>query len=109
MEATSTVFALALGVGIACQLLARHLRLPSIVLLLGAGVALGPDFLDWIRPADLGDGLLPLVSLAVAVILFEGGLGLDLGRLRRSATPIRRLVTLGAFVTAVGAASPPTS
>jgi NhaP-type Na+/H+ or K+/H+ antiporter len=103
MEAQpSTVFALALGVGIACQLLARHLRMPAIVLLLGAGVALGPDGLAWIRPADLGAGLLPIVSLAVAVILFEGGLGLDLRRLRRAATPIRRLVTLGAFVTTVG-------
>lgn len=103
MEAhPTTVFALALGIGIACQLLARHLRVPAIVLLLGAGVALGPDGLGWIRPADLGAGLLPIVSLAVAVILFEGGLGLDLRRLRRAATPIRRLVTLGAFVTTVG-------
>ena len=99
----SFIFALALGVGVACQLIARHTRVPSIVLLLGAGVALGPDLLGWVNPEALGDGLLPIVSLAVAIILFEGGLNLDMRRLRREATPIRRLVTLGAVVTMAGA------
>jgi Kef-type K+ transport system membrane component KefB len=37
------VVALALGAGVLCQMLARHLRMPSIVLLLAAGVLLGPD------------------------------------------------------------------
>ena len=106
MHATpSFIFALALGVGVACQLIARHTRVPSIVLLLAAGVALGPDVLGWVIPDALGDGLLPIVSLAVAIILFEGGLNLDIGRLRREATPIRRLVTLGALVTMAGAAA----
>ena len=99
----SFIFALALGVGVACQLIARHTRVPSIVLLLAAGVALGPDLLGWIIPSALGGGLLPIVSLAVAIILFEGGLNLDVRRLRREATPIRRLVTLGAVVTMAGA------
>jgi len=96
-------FALALGVGVAAHVVARHLRLPSIVLLLATGVALGPDGLGWIQPDALGHGLAALVSLAVAVILFEGGLGLDLPRLRAAATPVRRLVTSGALITIVGA------
>ena len=101
----SFVFALALGLGVAGQLVARHLRVPSIVLLLAAGVLFGPDGLGWIEPRALGEkGLFGLVSLAVAVILFEGGLNLDLRALRRAATPIRRLVTLGALVTTVGGA-----
>jgi len=98
------VFALALGAGMLCQLLARHLRMPSIVLLLGAGVALGPDGLGWVAPRELGDGLLTIVSLAVAVILFEGGLNLDRVRLQRAQRAIQLLVTLGAAITAVGAA-----
>jgi NhaP-type Na+/H+ or K+/H+ antiporter len=98
------VFALALGVGVFCQVVARHLRMPSIVLLLFAGVALGPDGLHWIDPADLGSGLLDIVRLAVAIILFEGGLNLELSRLRRSSGPIRTLSTTGALLTAVGAA-----
>ena len=100
----SFTFVIALGVGVTCQLAARHTRIPSIVLLLGAGVAIGPDLLGWVNPSALGDGLLALVSIAVAIILFEGGLGLDMARLRREATPIRRLVTVGALITMGGGA-----
>jgi len=98
------VFALALGVGVLCQIAARHLRLPSIVVLLCAGVALGPDGLHWIDPEALGSGLLDIVRLAVAIILFEGGLNLELRRLRRASGPIRTLATTGALITAVGGA-----
>ncbi|HEY5657224.1 MAG TPA: sodium:proton antiporter, partial [Myxococcota bacterium] len=94
----------ALAVGIVVQALARHLRVPGIVLLLCAGACLGPDGLGWIAPRSLGEGLLIIVNLAVAVILFEGGLNLEISRLRRAQAPIRRLVTLGAAITMVGGA-----
>jgi NhaP-type Na+/H+ or K+/H+ antiporter len=97
------VFALALGAGMVAQLLARHARVPSIVFLLGAGVLLGPDGLGLVRPRELGDGLMAIVQLAVAVILFEGGLNLELDRLRRAGRAIQLLVTLGALITACGA------
>ena len=45
-----------------------------------------------------------LVGFAVAVVLFEGGMNLNLRRLRREALSIRRLATWGALVTAVGGA-----
>jgi len=99
------VFALALGAGVFAQLVARHLRMPSIVVLLATGVALGPDGLGWVEPRALGAGLLELVSIAVAVILFEGALNLDVGRLRHAQAAIRRLVTVGAAITALGAAA----
>lgn len=95
---------LAIAVGILAQALASHSRLPSIVLLLASGAALGPDGLGWIVPQDLGNGLLTIVELAVAVILFEGGLNLEISRLRRSQQAIRRLVTWGALITMAGAA-----
>jgi NhaP-type Na+/H+ or K+/H+ antiporter len=95
---------LALAVGMLAQALARHLRIPGIVLLLAAGVVLGPDLLDIVRPDSLGSGLRMLVGFAVAVILFEGGMNLNLRRLRREALSIRRLATWGALVTAVGGA-----
>jgi len=98
----SFTFAIALGVGVTAQLIARHLRIPSIVLLLAAGVAVGPDGLQLVLPRDLGAGLFPLVALAVAVILFEGGLNLDLQRVRHAGTPVRRLISLGALITTVG-------
>lgn len=94
--------ALALAFGTLAQIFARHLRLPGIVVLLGAGVALGPDGAGLVRPETLGDALPILVGFAVAVILFEGGLNLDVRRLRREGRSIRRLVTVGAAVTAAG-------
>lgn len=97
-------FALALLSGVFAQSLARHLRLPGIVVLLIFGVCLGPDGLGWVRPRELGDGLFAIVDFAVAVILFEGGLNLQMSRLRREGTAIRRLITLGALVTLVGGA-----
>ena len=98
------VVALALGFGVLAQALAALLRIPSIVLLFGAGLLLGPEGVGWIEPRVLGDGLFSLVSLAVAVILFEGALNLDLRRLRREGRTIRSLVTTGAVITWVGAA-----
>jgi NhaP-type Na+/H+ or K+/H+ antiporter len=95
---------LALATGMLAQALARHLRIPGIVLLLAAGVVLGPDLLGIVRPESLGGGLQMLVGFAVAVILFEGGMNLNLRRLRREALSIRRLATWGALVTAVGGA-----
>jgi NhaP-type Na+/H+ or K+/H+ antiporter len=97
-------FALALLAGMCAQALARHLRLPGIVLLLLAGVALGPDGLGWVQPRDLGKGLFTLVDFAVAIILFEGGLNLEWRRLLRSGRAIRQLITLGALVTLGGGA-----
>jgi NhaP-type Na+/H+ or K+/H+ antiporter len=97
-------FALALLAGMFAQSLARHLRVPGIVLLLIAGVSLGPDGLGWIDPRELGEGLFAIVDFAVAIILFEGGLNLQMSRLRREGTAIRRLITFGALVTLAGGA-----
>ena len=94
---------LALAVGVIAQASARHLRIPGIALLLLAGVAFGPDGIGLIDPRALGGGLPALISLAVAVILFEGGLNLDISRLRREQGAIRRLVSLGALITWFGA------
>ena len=95
---------LALAAGILAQVVARHVRVPGIVILLVAGVALGPDGFGWVQPLALGDGLFAIVDLAVAVILFEGGLNLEISRLRREQAPIRRLVSVGALVTMAGGA-----
>jgi NhaP-type Na+/H+ or K+/H+ antiporter len=96
--------ALALAAGVASQALARHLRVPGIVVLLAAGVALGPGGLGLILPDTLGDGLAEIVGFAVAIILFEGGLNLRLSRLRRQGRMVRRLLTIGALITLVGGA-----
>ncbi len=103
-EHPAFTLALAMAAGMFAQSAARHLRVPGIVLLLVLGAALGPDGLGWVEPRALGDGLYLIVDMAVAVILFEGGLNLDISRLRREQSAIQRLVTLGALVTMIGGA-----
>lgn len=94
--------AIALASGVVVQAVAFHLRIPGIVLLLGTGFLLGPEVVNLVRPDSLDSGLLTLVGFAVAVILFEGGMNLKLSRLRREQVLIRRLVTWGGLVTAIG-------
>lgn len=96
-------FAAALAIGVICQLLGRHLRVPGILLLLLAGFLCGPGMFSLLSPAGLHEGLRAIVELGMAVILFEGGLSLPPARLRRLEKPIRRLITLGATVTIAGA------
>ena len=103
LDDPALTFALALAAGVIGQAVARHLRVPGIILLLILGVALGPEGLAVVRPESLGDGLFPIVGLCVAVILFEGGLQLNIERLRREAVAIRRLITIGALITITGA------
>lgn len=103
--------------GVAAQWLAWRLRLPSILLLLLFGILLGRfvNIDDLLVDAFTTDGavpdtsaaerlLFPIVSLAVAVILFEGGLTLRFSEIKQSAGTIFRLVTLGAVVSWIGAA-----
>jgi NhaP-type Na+/H+ or K+/H+ antiporter len=104
MDTPETVFALALGCGVLSQIAAAYLRVPSIVVLFSVGLLLGPEALGWIDPEALGDGLFAVVSLSVAVILFEGGLNLSVAHLRREGGVIRSLVTTGALITWFGAA-----
>ena len=95
---------LAFLLGMVGQVFARHLRVPGIVVLLALGVAVGPDGLGWLLPATLGPGLSQLMSFAVAIILFEGALALDLRAVWHQAPAIRRLVTVGVLVTATASA-----
>ncbi|WP_069301102.1 cation:proton antiporter [Neptunicoccus sediminis] len=89
-------FALVGALGVGSQWLAWRLRMPSIVLMLVAGLIFGP-FLGILDPAgQFGDMLGPMIAIAVAIILFEGGLTLNFHTLRDAATGVKRLVVLGA-------------
>ncbi len=88
--------------GISAQVLAEYLKVPSIIFLLIFGIGLGPDGLELIHPQALGIGLEVLVALSVALILFEGGLSLELKELDKVSNSLRNLVTTGVFVTLIG-------
>ncbi|MGZ0654403.1 cation:proton antiporter domain-containing protein [Coraliomargarita sp. W4R53] len=98
------LWALCFAVGAGCLLtvLSRRLHLPTIVLLLLGGFALGPEGLGWLHPNALGDLLPMIVSLAVGLILFEGALTLDLKEFKEASTVIKRLLTIGVLITWLG-------
>ncbi|WP_302884709.1 cation:proton antiporter domain-containing protein [Kovacikia minuta] len=88
--------------GIGAQVLAEFLKLPGIVFLLLFGILLGPSVTGLLQPDRLGIGLDVIVSLLVAVILFEGGFNLELRDLGRVSGSLRNLVTLGTLITLLG-------
>ncbi len=86
-------------VAILCQWFAWWVKLPAIVFLLFAGIILGP-LTGTLNPETLfGDLLFPMVSLAVAVILFEGSLTLKFEEIRDLHKVVRNMLTMGVVLT----------
>jgi NhaP-type Na+/H+ or K+/H+ antiporter len=75
------------------------LRIPALIILLPAGFTAGAITSDVDPEKLLGPAFQPLVSLAVAVILYNAGLGLDLGKVNWQAHTVRRLIVLGVPIT----------
>ncbi|OAV42900.1 sodium:proton antiporter [Lewinella sp. 4G2] len=102
-------------IGILAQWLAWRLRVPAILPLILAGLCVGPGY-EWytghalLSPTfdpDAGTGLFPgnllysFVSLAIGLILFEGGLTLKTSEIKGLTNSILRLSTYGAFTTTI--------
>ncbi|WP_064965712.1 cation:proton antiporter [Tenacibaculum ovolyticum] len=105
--------------GILAQWVAWKFKIPAILPLILIGLLVGPiasEFLSadgnkWIEPVWNGQkGLFPgeslfyFVSLAISIILFEGGLTLKLSEVKNVGPVITKLITLGSAVTFFGAA-----
>jgi len=85
--------------GSGAQWLAWKIRIPSILLLLIVGFLAGP-ITGIIEPSTLhGDWLFAFVSIAIGVILFEGGLSLQIGELAGVGRSVRNLITTGVLIT----------
>lgn len=97
-------FVAAIVSGIIAQVIAEKVKLPSIVFLMLFGFLLGPQVFHVIEPSVLGDGLEVFVSLAVALILFEGGLSLDLNSFKQVNQSVRNMVTAGMLLMIGGSA-----
>ncbi len=103
--------------GIIAQWVAWRLKLPAILPLILIGLFVGPIstlFTDngekWIEPIwngekglFPGEGLYYFVSLAISIILFEGGLTLKRSEIANVGPVITKLITLGSVVTFFGA------
>ena len=83
---------------IAAQWIGWKFKLPSIVFLLISGFIAGP-ILGWLEPeAMFGDLLSPAISIAVAIILFEGSLNLNFKELKHAGSAVRNFVIVRPFL-----------
>ncbi len=98
MDNLTLTFAVIGVLGVGSQWLAVRLHMPAIVFMLVAGVIAGP-VLGVLSPReDFGELFKPIVAIAVALILFEGGLTLNFKELRDAAPAVKRLCTVGAIL-----------
>jgi len=96
MDERLIVFTAVVFIGILAQWLAWRLKLPSILLLLAFGF-LGGQFYDQSGIID-SQTLFAVVSLAVGIILLEGGLTLRFSELKEAGPSVLRLVGLGSLI-----------
>jgi NhaP-type Na+/H+ or K+/H+ antiporter len=97
---------LILVLAVGAQILASRLHIPAIIVLLPTGFIAGALTTDVNPDKLLGPAFEPLVSLSVAVILYDAGLGLDMRKLKGHVRKVViRLIIIGVLVTWVLAAS----
>ncbi|WP_214873041.1 sodium:proton antiporter [Exiguobacterium sp. s140] len=102
MEFILISISLLIGVGIMSQWLAWRYQIPAIIIMTLAGVLAGP-ILGLFDPRELfGDLYSPIISFAVAIILFEGSLGLHFSEINQFRRSIVRIVTIGVALSFVG-------
>ncbi|MEA2330380.1 MAG: potassium/hydrogen antiporter [Thermoleophilaceae bacterium] len=88
-----------LAAGIAASLLAQRVRLPGLLLFLGLGMVIGSDGLGWIAFNDY-ELARTIGIVALALILFEGGLAAGFAEIRPVLRPAISLAVIGTFLTA---------
>ncbi|RDI73081.1 cation:proton antiporter domain-containing protein [Halopelagius longus] len=94
-----------LGLGVAAQVLADRLQMPSVLFLILAGIAVGPEGLGLVTADAFGPSLPAIVGLSVAIIIFEGAFHLEVEKIRQTPREAFRLVTVGAAIGLVGTAA----
>jgi len=95
----TATFVIAVLIATSAQMLANRLRFPPILLWLLAGMALGPFGLHALHVETIEPALRTLIELGLAIILFEGGLNLNLKALRKNGWVVGHLVFIGPLLT----------
>lgn len=89
-----------LSAGLLASLVATRLRVPGLVLFLGIGMAVGSDGAGWIEFDDY-EAARAVGVVALALILFEGGLAAGFSEIRPVLAPAVSLAVVGTLLTAV--------
>ncbi len=100
-EHPTTVFVIAVLVAVACQMASSKMKFPPIFLWLLAGMALGPYGIHLLHTEKVEPALHTLIELGLAVILFEGGLNLNLKYLKAHGWVVGRLLIFGPLLTII--------
>ena len=100
IEHAIETLAVMLFVGLAASVLADLVRVPSMLLLVGAGALVGPSALGIVEIPLNSDGAQLLLTLGVSFILFHGGLQLSLSVLRGTVVGLLLLVVPGVLLMA---------
>ncbi|MFT4947715.1 MAG: NhaP-type Na+/H+ or K+/H+ antiporter [Natronomonas sp.] len=98
------IVAIIVALGVTSQILSDRYRIPSVLFLILAGIAIGPEGVGIVTRQAFGDALSVIVGLSVAIIVFEGAFHLHLDKLREAPSVALRLVTIGALISFVGTA-----
>jgi NhaP-type Na+/H+ or K+/H+ antiporter len=95
------------GLGVLSQLLSARFRIPSVLFLIAAGIAIGPEGLGVLTVDSFGgsSGLSTIVGLSVAIIVFEGAFHLKIDKIREAPAAVIRLTTVGAAIAFLGTAA----
>lgn len=93
------IAAIILILALLAQQLGKYLKVPPLIFLLAEGIIIGPEVLNILDPDILGEGLTAIVSLSVAIIVFDGGLNIDIKYLRTIQKSTLKLSTLGLLIT----------
>ena len=96
------IIALIIALGVSAQVLADRYRVPSVLFLILAGVAVGPEGANLVSRESFGPALSTIVGVSVAIIVFEGAFHLTIEKLREAPAAALRLVTVGATISFLG-------
>ncbi|AKB85907.1 MULTISPECIES: cation:proton antiporter [Methanococcoides] len=104
MESSIYLLQIALAVlvmSLVAQSLSKLFKMPVLIFLLIEGIIIGPEVLGILDPTLLGEGLTAIVSLCVAVIVFDGGLHIDIKSVRSIQQGVVSLISVGVIITFV--------
>jgi len=100
-EYPTTIFVIAVLIAVACQIASSKMKFPPIFLWLLAGMAIGPYGFHILHAEKVQPALHTLIELGLAVILFEGGLNLNLKSLKEHGWVVGRLLIFGPLLTII--------
>jgi NhaP-type Na+/H+ or K+/H+ antiporter len=99
------IIAAVVGLSVGAQLLASRFRVPSVVFLLLAGIAVGPEGIGLVQRDLTTDAVRSVVGAIVAVVVFQDAFDLKLETLGGVRVATLKLVTIGAAIAIAGTAA----